>query len=657
MNLRIVQRVMHCAVDQQAVVRRQRCREGLERGSAKARPCGPGRGIGRWRPVECQGGRAGPRKTPFKDRAQAPRQPAYGVRLSSGPKDIERYVADIAALTALPVYPGDAAGLRVPGDRPVREIAAATIAPPGGNGQHPHAVALDATAFDMARLNELARQQGAGRLYLTTPDTIRIAVLRQFSGAIVEEAAHGLARERPECSAKWGVKLWQLSALAIFSGLFVGGFAVASSAAVVAASLFLTLPFLAVVLLRTAALFLLPLHPARVPKSVHLPDDALPTYTILCPLYREAEVVGQLLHALCRLDYPAAKLDIKLILEAGDDATLARINSFILPRMFDVLVVPSLAPKTKPKALNFALQFARGALVVIYDAEDIPAPDQLRRAAGVFARSDGRLGCLQCRLMVHNGARCWLTRMFSIEYMSLFDGLLPAFQRLGLPLPLGGTSNHFPRVVLEAVGGWDAHNVTEDADLGMRLTRDGYDVRVLGSDTLEEAPTGLGNWTGQRTRWIKGWLQTFIVHNRRPLHLLSDLGLWGFLGFQAIVGGVLLSALVHPMLYLLVGAAYMQGELFAVAATPVGQVLVWVAAINIVAGYASAILLGVLVSLRRGQWVFGTLCPDYSALLVAHFAGCLSRGLAVCNRSVSLGKDPALCLSGSACTFRVRCCA
>jgi cellulose synthase/poly-beta-1,6-N-acetylglucosamine synthase-like glycosyltransferase len=172
-----------------------------------------------------------------------------------------------------------------------------------------------------------------------------------------------------------------------------------------------------------------------------------------------------------------------------------------------VLVVPEGAPRTKPRATQYALQFARGEYVVVYDAEDAPEPDQLRRALAALRAGGERLGCLQAQLNIYNSDATWFTRQFTVEYTALFDCILPTLERLRLPVPLGGTSNHFPRAVLDAVGGWDPYNVTEDADLGIRLARAGWHVGVLNSTTWEEAPPTFRIWKGQRTRWLKGWMQ------------------------------------------------------------------------------------------------------------------------------------------------------
>ena len=217
---------------------------------------------------------------------------------------------------------------------------------------------------------------------------------------------------------------------------------------------------------------------------------------------------------------------------------------------FELIVAPPLAPRTKPKALNAALPFARGAFVAVYDAEDRPEPDQLRRALAAFDAGDSRLACAQARLTVDNTADSWLARLFTAEYAGLFDVFLPSLAAWKLPLPLGGSSNHFRTDVLLRIGAWDPYNVTEDADLGMRLARFGYCATMIDSTTHEEAPAHLRPWLKQRTRWFKGWMQTWLVHMRAPRKLLRELKPAGFSVFQLLVGGSVLAALVHPFFLL-----------------------------------------------------------------------------------------------------------
>ena len=276
-------------------------------------------------------------------------------------------------------------------------------------------------------------------------------------------------------------------------------------------------------------------------------DDALPIYSVLVPLFRETRVLQQLISALQRLNYPAEKLDIKLILEQTDTIMQRKIASMRLPATIEVIVVPASFPQTKPKALNYALPFARGQLLTIYDAEDIPEPMQLRMAAAAFAKLPHEVACLQAELTFYNPKENWLTRQFTLEYATLFSLVLPALAINHLPLPLGGTSNHFRIDVLRQVGGWDPYNVTEDADIGIRLVRYGFYAKSFASCTYEEANTELRNWLQQRARWMKGFLQSWLVHMRNPALLLRQVGFTGFLVVQAMLLGVVLSATFYPV--------------------------------------------------------------------------------------------------------------
>jgi cellulose synthase/poly-beta-1,6-N-acetylglucosamine synthase-like glycosyltransferase len=224
------------------------------------------------------------------------------------------------------------------------------------------------------------------------------------------------------------------------------------------------------------------------------------------------------------------------------------VADLALPPHFEIVIVPAGKPQTKPRALSYALQFARGSLVTIFDAEDIPDSKQLRLAAAAFAAAPREVACLQAALSFYNPNVNWLTRQFAAEYAALFKVILPALAERGLPILLGGTSNHFRRQVLEELGGWDPFNVTEDADLGLRLARRGLRCEALASETLEEANLELGNWLRQRRRWLKGFLQCWLVHMREPLRLYRELGGEGFWTAQCLTIGVFGSALLHPFL-------------------------------------------------------------------------------------------------------------
>ncbi|TQS40312.1 glycosyltransferase [Cryptosporangium phraense] len=286
-------------------------------------------------------------------------------------------------------------------------------------------------------------------------------------------------------------------------------------------------------------------------EAAAVPDSDLPIYTVLIPAYREPQVLPHLLHAITELDYPPDKLDVILLLEEDDEETYAAATAVDLPGYFRVLRVPYSEPRTKPKACNVGLELARGTLVTIFDAEDRPEPLQLRRAAVAFADLPPGVVCLQAKLAYFNHDQNIITNWFTTEYAMWFEQMLPGLVRQDAPIPLGGTSNHFRTDVLRRLGGWDPFNVTEDADLGVRLHRAGYRTLVLDSVTLEEANSDAINWLKQRSRWYKGYLQTWLVHSRHPIQLTREIGLLGLLRFNLFVGGTPLLALLNPVLWAL----------------------------------------------------------------------------------------------------------
>jgi glycosyltransferase XagB len=273
----------------------------------------------------------------------------------------------------------------------------------------------------------------------------------------------------------------------------------------------------------------------------------LPVYTILVPAYKEARVIGNLVRSLAALDYPADKLDILLLFEESDPETLAAAKAAAPGANVRFLVVPAGDPQTKPKACNVGLLFAQGEYLVIYDAEDRPEPDQLKKALLAFRHGPAEMVCVQAALNYYNWNENFLTRMFTLEYSFWFDYLLPGLDTLRLPIPLGGTSNHFKTAILRELGGWDPFNVTEDADLGIRAAMHGYRVGIVNSTTYEEANKQLGNWLRQRSRWIKGYMQTALVFSRDPLALLRRAGLRQTLGFILLIGGTPLIFLMQPI--------------------------------------------------------------------------------------------------------------
>lgn len=321
------------------------------------------------------------------------------------------------------------------------------------------------------------------------------------------------------------------------------------------ATTFLAGVFGLIIVLRLSATMMASLaRPAG--KAPAMPEADLPVLTVLVPLLREdREVVASLIRALGELDYPRDKLDVKLLLEADDPHTIEGVLNSSLPSWFELVPVPPGEPRTKPKALNYGLASARGEIVAVFDAEDRPSPEQPREAVAAFRAGGRNLAVVQAPLLIHNAADSWLARQFEIEYAINFRVWLPFLARSGLPLPLGGTSNYFRRNRLEAAGGWDAWNVTEDADLGLRLARFEGKATTISSPTWEEAPIHYRDWLKQRTRWTKGHLQTWLVLMRQPLSAAAEMGWASFASAQLTLGGSLLTSAMHApvVIWLLLG--------------------------------------------------------------------------------------------------------
>jgi cellulose synthase/poly-beta-1,6-N-acetylglucosamine synthase-like glycosyltransferase len=276
-----------------------------------------------------------------------------------------------------------------------------------------------------------------------------------------------------------------------------------------------------------------------------------PEYTILCPLYHEANILHQFIGAMDKMEYPAEKLQIILLFEEDDEETIGAAKKLNLGQKFEIIVVPNSLPQTKPKALNYGLKRARGKYVAIYDAEDIPEPRQLKRAVLAFQEVDENVACIQAKLDYYNAEQNILTRLFTTEYATWFSLVLPGLQSINAPIPLGGTSNHFPTQLLKQLGGWDAFNVTEDADLGIRLAKQGFKTAILDSFTFEEANSLPINWLKQRRRWIKGYIQTFFVHTRYLSEFKSSIRKPDALVFQMVVGGKVALMFINPIMILL----------------------------------------------------------------------------------------------------------
>jgi cellulose synthase/poly-beta-1,6-N-acetylglucosamine synthase-like glycosyltransferase len=429
------------------------------------------------------------------------------------------------------------------------------------------------------------------------------AVQTAFADALSHRAVYQLAERSPELSAQRVFTPAQVVFVYALLTALMLGLALAPIATLIALNVAMSLFYLGNFVFKGILVSIGGARSADRDESIAiaarmLRDEDLPVFTVLVPMFRESKMLPVLARSLRQLDYPLGKLDIKLVLEANDHETIDVASKLGLEGVFEVIRVPPSHPQTKPKACNFALQFARGEFLVVYDAEDQPEPDQLRKVVAAFRQSSPNTACLQCRLSYFNASENWLTRMFTLDYALWFDQMLPGLERLNVPIPLGGTSNHFKIDVLRELHAWDPFNVTEDADLGVRLTQKGYRVGVVDSTTFEEASCHTGNWIRQRSRWMKGYMQTFLVHTRRPLHLIRTIGPFGFLGFIFFIGGTVLAGLLNPVFWLLY-------VVWLVAATngfdPLfPQLLLFLSLFNLLAGNGAFIFLHMLAPIRRG---------------------------------------------------------
>ncbi|WP_174802718.1 glycosyltransferase family 2 protein [Martelella limonii] len=424
---------------------------------------------------------------------------------------------------------------------------------------------------------------------ITTPRAVRAAVWRAGARRRLFDTVNELMVWEPRFSSR--IVFWGKQGFLLGGGAasFVTGLLFFPVETLLASHIIFTALYLFSLLVRLASARAASNTPTG---SAITPHRDLPVYTLLIPLYREAGMIAQLRQSMEALNWPVSKLDIKLICEEDDRDTRAAIVNARLPAQFETVVVPPGGPRTKPNALNYALRGARGRYLVIYDAEDRPHPDQLREAFETFRRAPRQLACLQAPLTISNIGCNWITGLYACEYAGLFRGILPFLARHRFPVPLGGTSNHFRIEALRRCRAWDPYNVAEDADLGLRLHRLGYYCGAISLATLEDAPTGIGAWIAQRSRWIKGWLQTTLVALREPGRLRDEIGLLNFAVFLASTGGLILSALLHPLLFVsVVTTAWLMLQP-APDPGPIQQVLTGIDLINILASYWIFLRLG-----------------------------------------------------------------
>jgi cellulose synthase/poly-beta-1,6-N-acetylglucosamine synthase-like glycosyltransferase len=404
------------------------------------------------------------------------------------------------------------------------------------------------------------------RFEATTDWDIDQAVLRGCEQAIVDEAAEGLADRTPDQSARTGWKQapWQVVVSVILLVVLIVAAILSTELTILAVLLGLNLMFFAGSIFKIGACISGIFHLRKLEREgdprandidgpvalvPRLADHELPRFTILVPAYHEANVVGKLIENLSALDYPASKLQVLLLMEPDDVETIAAAKRARPPDYVRFVVVPAGGPQTKPKACNVGLALANGEYLVIYDAEDRPEPGQLREVVARFTEASDDVACFQARLNYFNASENILTRMFTLEYSFWFDYMLPGLDAWNLPIPLGGTSNHFRVDSLRALGGWDPYNVTEDADLGVRASAQGRTVGITRSTTWEEACSETRAWIRQRTRWIKGYMVTALVHLRHPKRLWNETGTRGVVGVVGLIAGTPAMFLACPVVW------------------------------------------------------------------------------------------------------------
>ncbi|QIG48893.1 glycosyltransferase [Nordella sp. HKS 07] len=409
------------------------------------------------------------------------------------------------------------------------------------------------------RAKTYAAGQGLTVSAVTNERTLLRELQRGRESELIYQAASGLKERFPQHSAAQGFTADQ--ALWLVFGIGLIAFAAMwdrPTAEVAGFSVMLA------VLALVAALDIWCLLPARLPKAPPLnaiPDDGLPVYTVLVPLLREARLAERVVSVLGTLDYPKAKLDIKLVLEEGDRATLKAFEDMRLPSHVEIIMVPRRAPETRHKALNYALTFARGDLLAVYHADDMPPADQLRRVAGAFALAPKTAVCLQSQVVFYNRHENWLTRQSAIEQAVRFKLLFPRLARFGAPLISGGAACHYRVAVLRQLGGFDSHNLAPDSGLTVRLARFGYRTALFPMLTRSEAPCRHKEWMARRVRAIKGALQTALVNTRTPFRMWRELGSRNFLLTQALTGGAIIVALLHPVFLVWFALAFTLGAI------------------------------------------------------------------------------------------------
>jgi cellulose synthase/poly-beta-1,6-N-acetylglucosamine synthase-like glycosyltransferase len=399
--------------------------------------------------------------------------------------------------------------------------------------------------FERAK-DRLPKGLGPVIMALAPERDIHAALIAERRSALIRKAETRVPLEE-SCRAR-PVRRGAAPALAALGGLLAAIFA-APIPVMALLTVLATMTLIATTALKAMAFTATLRAPSRVQAEAPPLPDRLPVVSVMVPLFRENDIAPRLIRRIGRIDYPKELLDILLVVEEGDMPTFRALARRRLPRWMRIVTVPAGPIRTKPRALNYALDFCRGTIIGVWDAEDAPARDQIHKIVRGFAAAGPETACLQGILDFYNARHNWLTRCFTIDYAVWFRAVLPGLAQLGLVVPLGGTTLFFRRQALKDLRGWDAHNVTEDADLGLRLARHGYRTELIDTVTEEEPNSRLLSWIRQRSRWQKGYAITWASHMRDPARLWRDLGPRRFWAVQVLFLGSLVQAFLAPVLW------------------------------------------------------------------------------------------------------------
>ncbi|MEO8529141.1 MAG: glycosyltransferase, partial [Pseudolysinimonas sp.] len=458
---------------------------------------------------------------------------------------------------------------------------------------------------DAARRAHIESVIGApARFVVATSWDIRNLLLTVFHKTIADEAANELFRQNPKLSARQVFSRGQKVGFIVIVLVGLVSLVIWPVPTVITVLTIVSVAFLASTIFKLMIAMKGAKYDVveRVSREQvdELLDVDLPKYTVLVPVFREANIVPQLVGNLGNIDYPADKLEVLVLIEDEDHLTREAYLGSNPPPNFHLVNIPKGTPQTKPRACNVGLFLASGEFLVIYDAEDAPDADQLKKCVVAFRRGGAKTVCVQAALNFFNADENVLTRMFTLEYNYWFDYMLAGLDAADLPIPLGGTSNHFRTQALIELGGWDPYNVTEDADLGIRASAMGFRVGVINSTTMEEANTSIPNFIRQRSRWIKGYMQTSLVHARRPLALIREIGLRRFLSFVLLIAGTPITFLAVIPLYVVTAFTIFIPTQWLEPFFPVW--LLWITLVNFVIGSSVMVYLSMMGPYKRGTF-------------------------------------------------------